>query len=82
MSNVRYPTYILAPNWECHPGEHIAIGNVIADPLVPQRALVKHDINDPLPTITDNNIDWKLSEETVRKSTLSVWAFTKAGSTS
>jgi len=52
MSNVRYPTYLLAPNWAFRPGGRIAIGNIIVDPLLPHHAILKPDTANPLPTET------------------------------
>lgn len=74
MSNVRYPTYLLAPNWTFRPGGRIAIGNVIIDPLLPHRAIVKPDIESPLFTETITEKNWQLSIETIRNLSLGIWS--------
>ncbi|RKK79037.1 hypothetical protein BFJ68_g17845 [Fusarium oxysporum] len=73
MSNVRYPTYILAPNWIFRPEGRIAIGNVLVDPLLPHRGLLKPDPNCHLPTETATGKNWQLSIETMRNLSLSIW---------
>jgi hypothetical protein len=72
MSNVRYPTYLLAPNWTFRPGGRVAIGNVMADPLLPHRALVRPDAGTALPVdiATENN--WQLPIETTKSLSLSI----------
>lgn len=74
MSNVRYPTYNLAPNWTCHPDEQIVIGNILVDPLIPQKVLVKADSEHTLPTYTHIENNWQLALETVRSLSVSIWA--------
>ncbi|KAH7210107.1 hypothetical protein DER44DRAFT_775052 [Fusarium oxysporum] len=74
MSNVRYPTYILAPNWTFRPEGRITIGNVLVDPLLPHRVLLKPDPNCHLPTETATEKNWQLSIETMRNLSLSIWA--------
>ncbi|RKK64380.1 hypothetical protein BFJ69_g16746 [Fusarium oxysporum] len=73
MSNVRYPTYILAPNWTFRPEGRIAIGNVLVDPLLPHRALLKSDPNCHLPTETATEKNWQLSIEAMRNLSLRIW---------
>lgn len=74
MSNVRYPTYFLAPNWTFRPGGRIQIGNIIVDPLLPHKVLVKPDEIIPLPTETAQESNWQLATETIRSLSLNVWA--------
>lgn len=73
MSNVQNPTYFLAPNWTCHPGSQIAIGNIIIDPLKPHRPLSKALLSSTLPTTTSPEKNWSLSVETATTLSASLW---------
>ncbi|KAH7133082.1 hypothetical protein B0J13DRAFT_93106 [Dactylonectria estremocensis] len=73
MSNVRYPTYLLSPNWTFRPGGKIAIGNVIVDPLLPHRAIIKADPQNPMPIDTATERNWQLSIKNQRNLDLSIW---------
>jgi hypothetical protein len=74
MSSVQNPTYLLAPNWTYRP-HMITLGTIVADPFRPHRSLSKPSPAVPssaIETVTENN--WRLSVETARGLTLSVWA--------
>jgi hypothetical protein len=74
MSNVQNPTYFLAPNWNCHPGDQIAIGNIIVNPLKPHRPLTKADSTHTFRTTTSREKNWSLSVETASNLSASLWA--------
>lgn len=75
MSNVQNPTYFLAPNWNCHPGDQLAIGNIIVNPLKPHRPLTKADPAHTFRISTPSREkNWKLSVETATTLTASLWA--------
>jgi hypothetical protein len=74
MSNVQNPTYFLAPNWNCHPGDQIAIGNIIVNPLKPHRPLTKADPTHTFRTTTSREKNWSLSVETASNLSASLWA--------
>lgn len=73
------PTYLLAPNFHFKPGTGpIALGNIIADPLRPHRALTIVDagtlkaIYPRVETITD--YDRSMTRRTSRDVSMAVWA--------
>jgi hypothetical protein len=73
MSSVK--TYLLAPNFTFLPDGPIAIGNIIADPLRPQRVLTSLDPNKPKPaieTVVDTN--YANSRDGGRGVEVGVWA--------
>ena len=72
------PTYILAPNFHFKPGTGpIALGNIIADPLRPHRALTTVDtaiLKARYPLIeTFTHYEYSTSRGTSRNNSLSVW---------
>ncbi|KAF4447057.1 hypothetical protein F53441_9356 [Fusarium austroafricanum] len=73
MSNVQNPTYFLAPNWNFPPGGRIAIGNIIRNPLKPHLFLTKADPNNPQPTTSSLEKNWRLSVHTAAAKSLSIW---------
>jgi len=74
MSNVQNPTYFLAPNWNCHPGGRIAIGNIVVNPLKPHIPLSKVEAGNVLATDTSKEKNWSLSVETATNLSASLWA--------
>ncbi|KAL7959266.1 hypothetical protein V8C34DRAFT_280246 [Trichoderma compactum] len=72
MPSVRYPTYLLAPNWTYRPNGPIALGNIIVDPFRPQYAISRP--TKPLSeteTATENN--WIFETEKIRSVNVSIW---------
>jgi len=75
----QYPTYLLAPNFHFKPGTGpIALGNIIADPLRPHRALTTVDAGTVkatyprIETITD--YDRSMTRGNSRDVSMAVWA--------
>lgn len=73
------PTYLLAPNFRFKPGTGpIALGNIIADPLRPHRALTTVDSDTlkatypHIETVTDH--DRNMTRVTSRNVSMAVWA--------
>ena len=73
------PTYLLAPNFHFKPGTGpIALGNIIADPLRPHRALTTVNVGTlkavypPIETITD--YDRSMTRRTSNDLSMAVWA--------
>ncbi|PVH74788.1 hypothetical protein DL98DRAFT_499260 [Cadophora sp. DSE1049] len=73
MSIVQNPTYLLAPNWDFHPGGPITLGTIIVNPFRPHRPLTKPDKDAILATDTSTQHNWQLSLETVHSFKVSVW---------
>lgn len=80
---INNPTYMLAPNWIYHPGESIALGNIIADPSLPHLAISrppsKNDLDKEgaasLPKIQKHtDTDWRLAAGSRRNLSAGLWA--------
>jgi len=74
MSSVQNPTYLLAPNWNFRPGGPIALGNIVVDPFKPHRVLSKPKSENPPPTETATDKNWRLHLGTDRNANGSMWA--------
>jgi hypothetical protein len=67
-------TYLLAPNFTFRPDGPIALGNIIADPFKPKRALSTLDPLKPSPAIeTILDYDYIINREKGQNSHLGVW---------
>jgi hypothetical protein len=55
------PTYMIAPNWDTPPNDTIRLGNIIKDPMWPDRSLNSESRIEPDSTTTTTKPDWSLS---------------------